>query len=122
MTGASRSSRVTWLAPWCRTRGRPSGSAPSSRSTWRGGPEPGPSIEITDCPARSPASADRLEELVRGLDLGHVPGVLEHLEPGLRDGVRPGAAVLGGHDPVAVAPYHQGRDLHAPEAPQEGGG
>lgn len=64
---------------------------------------------------------DHGDELLGGLDLGHVPGVAEEFEPGLRDGCRIGATVLGVHDLVALAPHDEGRVRDLGEALAEGG-
>src|SRR5580658_2952276 len=64
---------------------------------------------------------DRVQQLVGGLDLGHMTAVIEYLKPGLRDGGRIGAPVVGVDDPVTVAPKHEGRRLHRREALDESG-
>src|ERR1022692_1949125 len=64
---------------------------------------------------------DRVQQLVGGLDLGHVTGVGEELEPRTRDGGREGASVVGVDDLVAVTAQHLHRRLRGRKASDEAG-
>ena len=62
---------------------------------------------------------DRRQQPVGRLELGQVPGLGQEQEPGVRDGLGVGPAVLDRDDAVGLAPDHEHRDRHRRQAVQQ---